>query len=141
MGARVDDLLRSSMVPSTQRMLMLTKFGGPDGFAVVERPVPEPGVGEILVKVLAASVQFTDVILRKGQYPDLKDKPPLVLGYDLVGEVMKVGPGVAARDADDRRDSFDIYPPVWLAQHSKAIFGPLLGMGLAVALLARIRSP
>jgi hypothetical protein len=48
--------------------------------------------------------------------------------------------GVAARDADDRRDSFDIYLPVWLAQHNKAIFGPLLGMGLAVALLARIRS-
>jgi NADPH:quinone reductase-like Zn-dependent oxidoreductase len=94
MGARVDDLLRSSMAPSTQRMLMLTKLGGPDGFAVVERPVPEPGVGEILVKVLAASVQFTDVILRKGQSPDLK-----------------------------------------------AIFGPLLGMGLAVPILARIPSP
>jgi NADPH:quinone reductase-like Zn-dependent oxidoreductase len=96
MGARVDELLRSTMAPPTQRLLMLNKFGGPDGFAVVERPVPEPGAGEILVKVLAASVQFTDVILRKGQYPDLKDKPPLVLGYDLVGEVVKVGPGVTA---------------------------------------------
>lgn len=84
------------MVPPTQRVLMLRKFGGPDGFAVVERPVPEPGAGEILVKVLAASVQFTDVMLRKGQYPDLKEKPPLVLGYDLVGEVVKVGPDVTS---------------------------------------------
>ncbi len=81
-------------LPPTHRVLLLQKFGGPDGFAVVERPMPDPGVGEVLVKVLAASVQFTDVILRKGRYPDLKDKPPLVLGYDLVGEVVKVGPGV-----------------------------------------------
>ena len=81
-------------LPSTQRVLLLQKFGGPAEFAAVERPMPDPGVGEVLVKVLAASVQFTDVILRKGRYPDLKDKPPLVLGYDLVGEVVKVGPGV-----------------------------------------------
>jgi NADPH:quinone reductase-like Zn-dependent oxidoreductase len=81
------------MIPAQQNVLMLRKFGGPDGFAVVPRPVPEPGAGEVLVKVLAASVQFTDVMLRKGQYPDLKEKPPLVLGYDLVGEVVKLGAG------------------------------------------------
>ncbi len=39
---------------------------------------PNPGVGEVVVRVLAASVQFTDIMLRKGQYPDLKEKPPLV---------------------------------------------------------------
>ena len=76
--------------------MLLRKFGGPDGFAVIEQPVPEVGAGEVLVKILAASVQFTDVMLRKGQYPDLKDKPPLVLGYDLVGEVVKVGPRVTS---------------------------------------------
>ena len=89
-------------LPSTQRVLLLEKFGGPEGFAVVERPMPEPAAGEVLVKVLAASVQFTDVILRKGRYPDLKDKPPLVLGYDLVGEVVKVGPGVHAVSVGQR---------------------------------------
>jgi NADPH:quinone reductase len=81
---------------------MLRKFGGPDGFAAVDRPVPEPGAGEVLVKVLAASVQFTDVMLRKGQYPDLKERPPLVLGYDLVGEVVKVGPDVASPSVGQR---------------------------------------
>src|SRR5450432_793389 len=81
---------------------MLRKFGGPDGFAVIERPVPEPGAGEVLVKVLAASVQFTDVMLRKGQYPDLKERPPLVLGYDLVGEVVKAGPDVASPSVGQR---------------------------------------
>jgi NADPH:quinone reductase-like Zn-dependent oxidoreductase len=83
-------------LPATHRVLMLERFGGPEGLKVVELPMPEPGKGEVLVKVLAASVQFTDVILRKGRYPDLKQKPPLVLGYDLVGEVVKVGPGVHA---------------------------------------------
>jgi NADPH:quinone reductase-like Zn-dependent oxidoreductase len=76
--------------------VLLQKFGGPDELVVVERPVPEPGAGEVLVRVLAASVQYTDVILRKGRYPDLKEKPPLVLGYDLVGEVVKAGPGVTS---------------------------------------------
>ena len=83
-------------LPTIQRVLMLQKFGGPDGFTVAEAPVPEPSSGEVLVKVLAASVQFTDIMIRKGQYPDLKEKPPIVLGYDLVGEVVKVGPGVAS---------------------------------------------
>src|SRR3979409_1339108 len=86
----------NDLAPSTQRVVMLRKFGAPDGLAVVEQPVPEPGAGEVLVKVLAASVQFTDVMMRKGQYPDLKEKPPLVLGYDVVGEVVKVGPDVAS---------------------------------------------
>ena len=90
------------MIFPTQRVLMLRKFGGPDGFAVVERNVPEPGAGEVLVKVLAASVQFTDIMLRKGQYPDLKEKPPLVLGYDLVGEVVKLGQGVTSPSVGQR---------------------------------------
>ena len=90
------------ILPTQQRVLLLRKFGGPDELAVVARPVPEPGAGEVLVKVLAASVQFTDIMLRKGQYPDLKEKPPLVLGYDLVGEVVKVGQGVTSPSIGQR---------------------------------------
>lgn len=89
-------LLEGMTLPLTQRVVMLGRFGGSDGFTVMEQPMPEPRLGEVLVKVLAASVQFTDVILRKGRYPDLKQKPPLVLGYDVVGEVVKVGPGVTS---------------------------------------------
>jgi NADPH2:quinone reductase len=82
--------------PTSQRVVLLREFGGPQCLSVVEWPVPEPGSGEVLVKVLAASVQFTDVMLRKDQYPDLKEKPPLILGYDVVGEIERVGPGVTA---------------------------------------------
>jgi NADPH:quinone reductase len=81
-------------IPTNHQVLLLRRFGGPEGFAGVERPMPHPDVGEVLVKVLAASVQYTDVIVRKGLYPGLDDDPPLVLGYDLVGEVVQVGPGV-----------------------------------------------
>jgi len=81
-------------MPSRQTVLLLEKFGGHEQLIVTEADVPEPAPGEVLVKVLAASVQFTDVMLRKGRYPDLKDKPPLVLGYDLVGEIVKLGAGV-----------------------------------------------
>lgn len=89
-------------IPAIQHVVLLQEFGGPDCLTVVERPVPEPHAGEVLVKVLAASVQFTDIMLRKGQYPDLKEKPPLVLGYDLVGEVVKVGPGIASLTVGQR---------------------------------------
>ena len=77
-----------------QTVLMLEKFGGTEGLVVSEAGIPEPAAGEVLVRILAASVQFTDVMLRKGRYPDLKAKPPLVLGYDLVGEIVRLGAGV-----------------------------------------------
>ena len=41
--------------PTHQHVVLLRKFAGPDGFSIVECPVPEPGRGEVLVKVLAAS--------------------------------------------------------------------------------------
>ena len=81
-------------LPTHQTALVLQRFGGSEELAEQACAVPEPGPGQVLVKVLAASVQFTDVMLRKGRYPDLKDKPPLVLGYDLVGEIVSVGAGV-----------------------------------------------
>ena len=78
------------------------RFGGPEGFEMAEQPMPAVGPGEVRVRELAASVQFTDVILRKGKYPDLKERPPLVLGYDVVGEVDEVGPGVSSLAVGDR---------------------------------------
>jgi len=80
--------------PQVQRSLSLRRFGGPEGFELVESPMPMAGEGEVRIRVLAASVQFTDVLLRKGKYPDLDQKPPLVLGYDVVGEIDQVGLGV-----------------------------------------------
>jgi NADPH:quinone reductase len=89
-------------IPTGQRVVLLREFGGPQSLSVVDWPVPQPGRGEVLVKVLAASVQFTDVMLRKDQYPDLKEKPPLILGYDVVGEVVRVGASVTTLKVGQR---------------------------------------
>lgn len=85
-----------------QRALVLTRFGGPEGFELVDQPMPTPGAGEVRVRVIAASVQFTDTLLRRGKYPDLKERPPLTLGYDVVGEVVDLGPGVSSLEIGDR---------------------------------------
>ncbi len=81
--------LRADLV---DRVVMLTRFGGPEGLVLTERPMPIPGPGEILVRVLAASVQSSDTLLRAGKYPEHHAKPPLVLGYDVVGEIVAFGP-------------------------------------------------
>lgn len=85
-----------------QPMVVLSRFGGAEGLARVEQPMPVVGPGDVRVRVLAASVQFTDVIIRKGKYPGLGQKPPLVLGYDVVGEIDEVGPEVSKLAVGDR---------------------------------------
>lgn len=83
--------------------VILTDFGGPDVLELrsVEQ-LPDPGQGEVRVQVLVTSVAFTDIMIRKGMYPDVKEKPPFVLGYDLVGLVDALGPGVEDWTVGDR---------------------------------------
>ena len=76
-----------------QRQVLLTGVGGPEVLEVVERDAPEPGRGEVRVRVLAAGVAFADVLMRHGKYPGAP-KIPFTPGYDLVGEVEKLGEGV-----------------------------------------------
>ncbi|OGP94251.1 MAG: oxidoreductase [Deltaproteobacteria bacterium RBG_16_47_11] len=77
------------------KRVIITGFGGPEVLKEVEElELPNPKPGEVRVKVLATSVAFTDVMIRKGKYPDVKEKPPFSLGYDMVGVVDKLGEGV-----------------------------------------------
>ena len=74
------------------KRIVITKFGPPKVLkAIEETQLPEPNCGEVRVKVLVTSATFTDVMIRKGQYPDVKEKPPFSPGYDMVGVVDKVG--------------------------------------------------
>jgi len=82
--------------------VVLTHFGGPEALRVeTVDGLPEPGPGEIRVRVLAAGTGFTDTIIRQGQYVDVKEKPPFVLGYDWFGVVDKLGSGVAGLAVGD----------------------------------------
>lgn len=77
------------------KKVILNEFGGPEVLQLVEEAnLPEPGAGEIRVKVLAASATFTDTMVRKGIYYGFKETPPLSPGYDMVGVVDKIGAGV-----------------------------------------------
>ncbi len=79
----------------TNKRVVVTAWGGPDKLRIVEdEHLPEPGPGEVRVRVLASSASFTDTMIRKGMYPTLKEKPPFTPGYDLVGVVDKLGEGV-----------------------------------------------
>ena len=67
--------------------------GGPEVLQPVERAVPKPGLGEVLIKVAAAGVNRPDVLQRRGLYP----MPPgisSILGLEIAGEVVAVGEGI-----------------------------------------------
>ncbi|MGP9819368.1 NAD(P)H-quinone oxidoreductase [Salinarimonas sp. NSM] len=64
--------------------------GGPEVLTLVERPVPAPGPGEILVKVEAAGINRPDVIQREGNYPPPPGAPD-VLGLEIAGTVVARG--------------------------------------------------
>ena len=77
--------------------IRVARFGGPEVLELAgEQTVPDPGPGEVRIKVLAAGTGFTDTFIRGGRYPDFKGPLPFTPGYDLVGVVGKTGPGVTA---------------------------------------------
>jgi NADPH:quinone reductase len=83
----------------------LTEFGGPDVLQVVDLPTPEPGPGELRIRVHAVAVNPTDVTFRAGgRAAQLAGrKPPYIPGMDAAGVVDKLGPGTSGRlSAGDR---------------------------------------
>src|SRR4051794_22357679 len=85
------------------RVVQVRRFGDPDGLEVVDAPLPMPGRGEVRVRVLASSLNYTDVLIRRHLYPQTAARrPPFVLGYDLIGEIDQLGDGVHDLKAGDR---------------------------------------
>jgi NADPH:quinone reductase len=72
------------------------------GVAVQERPDPEPGAGEVLVRVRAAGLNGADMLQRKGAYPAPPGSPPDIPGLELAGEVAALGPGAQRFAEGDR---------------------------------------
>jgi NADPH2:quinone reductase len=69
---------------------------------VDERPDPEPGKGELLVRVRAAGLNGADMLQRRGAYPAPPGSPPDIPGLELAGEVQALGPGVQRFNEGDR---------------------------------------
>lgn len=81
----------------------LRAFGGPEELeleTVADLPAPDPG--EVRLRVLVTSAAFTDVMIRKGMYPDVTERPPFTPGYDMVGVVDATGPGATRFRPGDR---------------------------------------
>ena len=78
------------------RVVQVARFGGPDVLEVGDAPLPAAGRGEVRVRVLASSIVYTDVVIRRHLYPQtIHLRPPFVLGYDVVGEIDQLGDGVS----------------------------------------------
>ncbi|WP_410662570.1 zinc-binding dehydrogenase [Amycolatopsis sp. lyj-84] len=78
---------------TSMRAVELVRFGDADtAFAVRELPRPAPGPGQVLVRVLATSVNPLDLQTRRGDYRD-EVALPAVLGNDVSGVVVETGPG------------------------------------------------
>lgn len=67
--------------------------GGPEVLVPVERPMPRPSKGEVLVRVKAAGVNRPDLLQRRGMYP-MPPGAPSILGLEIAGQVAALGEGV-----------------------------------------------
>lgn len=76
------------------QVVHIPEHGAPSVLRVVDLPVPEPGQGEVLVRMLAVSVNHLDLWSRRGM-PGVKLPLPLIPGCDGTGEIARLGPGVA----------------------------------------------
>jgi alcohol dehydrogenase, propanol-preferring len=66
-----------------------------------ELPIPEPGPGQVLVRMQASGICHTDIHAARGDWP-VKPNPPFVPGHEGIGIVEQVGPGAAVRQIGDR---------------------------------------
>jgi putative PIG3 family NAD(P)H quinone oxidoreductase len=80
-------------VPTVMQAIDPETPGGPEVMRLVERPVPTPGEGEVLIRVAAAGVNRPEVMQRKGQYPPPPGAPS-ILGMEVSGTIVSVGEGV-----------------------------------------------
>jgi putative PIG3 family NAD(P)H quinone oxidoreductase len=82
-----------TQIPDMMRAIDPEAPGGPEVLVVVERPVPRPGIGEVLIRVAAAGVNRPEVMQRKGLYPPPPGAPS-ILGMEVSGTIVALGPDV-----------------------------------------------
>ena len=81
----------------TMAVAQISKPGG--DFEIVEREIPKPGVGEVLIKVQACGICHSDVLTKEGAFPGIQY--PRVPGHEVAGTIDELGVGVP----DGRRDN------------------------------------
>ncbi len=91
------------MTELRNRVVRLKCYGGPDQIEVAHALMPTAGRGEVRVRVLASSIEYTEVVIRRHVYAQtMFRRPPFVLGYDVVGEIDQLGEGVSGFQIGER---------------------------------------
>lgn len=80
------------------KAIQIHETGGPEVLKLAELPIPQPGPGQVLIRVEAIGVNFIEIYFRKGTY---KASLPLVPGSEAAGTVEELGPGVTGFAAGD----------------------------------------
>lgn len=78
---------------ATMKAVVITKPGGPEVMELREVERPEPGTGEVLVRVHATALNRADLMQREGRYPPPPGAPADIPGLEFAGEVAALGPG------------------------------------------------
>lgn len=87
-------------LPTTMTAIKVDGKGGPEVLQPVDMPVPQPGEGQVLIKVAAAGVNRPDVMQRQGLYPAPKGHSEIP-GLEVAGAVAAIGPGAGRFKAGD----------------------------------------
>lgn len=91
------------MTGPSNKVVQLSRYGGAENLRTAEIETPTAGRGEVRIRVLASSLNYTEVLIRKHLYPQTAGlKPPFVMGYDVVGDIDQVGKGVTGFAIGDR---------------------------------------
>ena len=88
-------------LPTEMQAIEISESGGPEVLKPGTRPVPGPGMNEVLIYIAAAGVNRPDIAQRKGVYPP----PPGasdIPGLEIAGEIVALGPGVEGWRVDDK---------------------------------------
>jgi putative PIG3 family NAD(P)H quinone oxidoreductase len=90
----------SENIPTTMQAIEIAEAGGPEVLRISDFPVPEPGDGEVLIKVIAAGVNRPDVMQRLGLYPPPPGAPDIP-GLEVAGTVAALGPNASGVQEGD----------------------------------------
>ncbi|MBT6440889.1 MAG: NADPH:quinone oxidoreductase family protein [Alphaproteobacteria bacterium] len=76
------------------RAMICNAWGGLDTLHLSDHPAPEPGAGQVLLRVIAAAVNYADILMVRGEY-QTRPAFPFAPGLEAVGEVIECGEGVS----------------------------------------------
>ena len=106
------------------KAVVFERFGGPEVLTYGQRPAPEVGPGQVLVRVRACGVNHLDLWVRGG-LPGLEPEMPHILGNDIVGEIVAVGTGVP--------QAHDVAGVTHVAVGERTLVNPTLSCGTCPA--------